>query len=66
MYLNPFNVFGPGFAHNPTDLLDINTWKKASTLELIIAKENSMQILILKDVWESDAPKVPQAHVKTF
>lgn len=56
--INPFQH------RNSTDLLSISTGEKASTLELISAKEKGIQIL--KDVQESESHKVPNIHIKTF
>ena len=46
------------------DPYNISTGKKAPTLELITAKEKGVQIL--EDAQESEAPKVPNIHIKTI
>ena len=48
----------PFQTHIPTDLVNISTDKKASTLELITAKEKGIRIL--KDVKESRRSKSVQ------
>ena len=57
-------MINPYQTRNTTDLLNISTGEKASTLELITAKETGIHIL--RDAQESEAPKVPNIHIKTF
>ena len=56
--INPFQT------RNTTDLLSISTGQKASSFDLISAREKGEQIL--KDVQESESHKVPNIHIKTF
>ena len=51
-----WKMINPLQTHNSSELLDISTGEKASTIGFITAEEKGMQIL--KDVQQSDAPKV--------
>ena len=56
--INPFRT------RNSTDLLNISTGEKVSSLELITARDKGVQIL--QDAQESEVEKVPNIHIKTF